>query len=97
MTKTNWHDDAAHERGESNPSVKRTHTGGVALCVCLPSSAPACAAYFAHSALSDANYQLEGLEKPQTSSGLLASLMVTLFTVWVSIIVVLTSRCPSHS
>jgi hypothetical protein len=35
------------------------------------------------SALSDANYQLEGLEKHQKSSGLLASLMVTLFTVWV--------------
>jgi hypothetical protein len=35
------------------------------------------------SALSDANHQLEGLEKHQKSSGLLASLMVTLFTVWV--------------
>jgi hypothetical protein len=35
------------------------------------------------SALSDANQQLEGLEKHQKSSGLLASLMVTLFTVWV--------------
>jgi hypothetical protein len=35
------------------------------------------------SALSGANYQLEGLEKHQKSSGLLASLMVTLFTVWV--------------
>jgi hypothetical protein len=35
------------------------------------------------SALSDANQQLEGLEKHQKSSGLLASLIVTLFTVWV--------------
>jgi hypothetical protein len=35
------------------------------------------------SALIDANYQIEGPEKHQKSSGLLASLMVTLFTVWV--------------
>jgi hypothetical protein len=48
-------------------------------------------------ALSDANQQLEGLEKHQRSSELLASFMVTLFTVWVEIIVVLTSLCPSHS
>jgi hypothetical protein len=35
------------------------------------------------SALIDANQQLEGLEKHQKSRGLLASFMVTLFTVWV--------------
>jgi hypothetical protein len=35
------------------------------------------------SALIDANQQIEGPEKHQKSSGLLASLMVTLFTVWV--------------
>ena len=56
-------------------------------------------AYFSPpgSALSGANDQLEGLEKHQKSRGLLASLRVTLVTVWVEIIVVLTSRCPSHS
>ena len=45
----------------------RGHVQGVTIC----------------SALSDANQQLEGLEKHHKSSGLLASLMVTLFTVWV--------------
>jgi hypothetical protein len=47
--------------------------------------------------LIDANHQIEGPEKHHQSSGLLASFMVTLFTVWVYIMVVLTSLCPSNS
>jgi hypothetical protein len=42
----------------------------------------------------DVNQQIEVPEKHHKSSGLLASLIVTLFTVWVYIIVVLTSLCP---
>jgi hypothetical protein len=49
------------------------------------------------SALIDANQPIEVPENHHQSSGLLASLMVTLFTVWVYIIVVLTSLCPSNS
>jgi hypothetical protein len=45
----------------------------------------------------DANQQIEGPEKHHKSSGLLASLIATLFTVWVYIIVVQTSPCPSNS
>ena len=45
----------------------------------------------------DANQQIEGPEKHHKSSGLLASLIVTLFTLWVYIMVVLTSLCPSNS
>jgi hypothetical protein len=53
------------------------------------------AAHRQRSALTGANEPLEVPAKHH-SSGLLASLMVTLVTVGVQIIVVRTSLCPSH-